>query len=228
MSDQNVTDATTDDTNVDKGTEEESPAISTKSDESAEKDKETKEESETTDESKEEGKEEGKEEPEKEGAPDDYGDFELPEGYTLNEESKDMVVTLAKELDLTKTQAQKMVDKYIEASVASAKAQDDANLKAWEETKVAWESELKKEWGDSYESNNKLVDKTIERFFTTKEAKEYVDQSGFNLTPHIKRAFVLIGSKISEDTFVPPGNKGEQDLEKVKKYSELLPQGIQT
>lgn len=223
MTEEKVTDATTDDTNADKGTEEESPAISTKSDESAEKDKETKEEAETKDESKEKGKEES----EKEGAPEDYGDFALPKDYTLPEESRDLVVSLAKELDLTKPQAQKMVDKYIEASVAATKVQDDASLKAWGETKVGWESELKKEWGDNFESNNKLVDKTIERFFTTTEAKEYVDQSGFNLNPHIKRAFALIGSKISEDTFVP-ADEGVQDPENIKKYSDLLPQGIQT
>jgi hypothetical protein len=74
-----------------------------------------------------------------EPAPTDYGDFTVPEGITLTQESLDTAKGLFKEAGLSKETAQKFMDMHTAA--VKAMAEGPANL--WKETQETWVEELR-------------------------------------------------------------------------------------
>jgi hypothetical protein len=73
------------------------------------------------------------------GAPTDYGDFTVPEGITLTQESLDAAKALFKDSGLSKDQAQRFMDMHTAA--VKAMAEGPANL--WRETQETWIEELR-------------------------------------------------------------------------------------
>jgi len=72
-------------------------------------------------------------------APAEYAEFTVPEGSTLDSESATEFKSLAKELDLTQEQAQKLLD-FGGAKIA---AQLSAPYKAFSELQTKWQGEIK-------------------------------------------------------------------------------------
>ncbi|MGO9170022.1 MAG: hypothetical protein ACLP56_24415 [Candidatus Sulfotelmatobacter sp.] len=72
-------------------------------------------------------------------APEEYAEFKLPEGTTLDEQSATEFKGLAKELDLTQEQAQKLLD----FGGGKIRAQIEAPYKLWAETQTKWQAEVK-------------------------------------------------------------------------------------
>lgn len=85
------------------------------------------------------GKEPAKPEDKPAGAPTDYGDFTVPEGITLTQESLDQAKTLFKDAGLSKESAQRFMDMHTAA--VKAMAEGPANL--WRETQETWIEELR-------------------------------------------------------------------------------------
>lgn len=85
-------------------------------------------------------------------APAEYAEFTLPEGTTLDEQSATEFKGLAKELDLTQEQAQKLLD----FDGGKIRAQVEAPYKLWAETQTKWQAEVKADpeiGGTKYESS---------------------------------------------------------------------------
>jgi hypothetical protein len=72
-------------------------------------------------------------------APAEYAEFTVPEGTALDEQTATEFKGLAKELDLTQEQAQKLLD----FGGGKLRAQIEAPYKLWAETQAKWQAEVK-------------------------------------------------------------------------------------
>ncbi len=86
------------------------------------------------------------------GAPESYGEFKFPEGVTASEGDLKSFHELAKELDLSQEQAQKLVDLETQRMGDMQKAQQEAVVKHLEGVKTEWVEGTKKAWGDDFDA----------------------------------------------------------------------------
>ena len=134
------------------------------------------------------------------GAPESYADFKVPEGLTYDAASAGDFLTVAKELNLTQDQAQKLVDLYGNRMLTMQNA-PKAQSEAWykESTKLYKTEELD------------LANKTLSRF-ADKEFIELLANTGLSNHPKMIGLFKSIGEQISEGKFIdatPPGSSGK-------------------
>jgi hypothetical protein len=130
-------------------------------------------------------------------APEQYADFTTPEGIEVSPEFREQFKQLAKELDLTQEQAQKLIDldaKRALAQAEAAKTQSDA----W----FAQTQSDKEIGGDNLRANAAVAATALDKFGTP-ELKTLLQETGLILHPEIVRAFYRAGKAISEDTIVP-------------------------
>lgn len=133
-------------------------------------------------------------------APDEYADFDIPEGVTVNDDDLTAFRALAKDMNLTQEQAQKLVTMQTEA----VQRQQDA----WQAQQEQWVEGLKsdKEFGgNKFSENVAVASKALEQFGTP-ELKEALDASGYGNHPELVRVFYRIGKAISEDGGVSGGD----------------------
>ena len=131
-------------------------------------------------------------------SPDEY-DIKPPEnlndiGLEWNEESAKAFANKAHELGLTNKQAQDLVNWHNEITVSSLKSADEQIGMEYEKAT----QELKKEWGNAYESNVKLVDTFIGKLGLS----ELVINKGLANDPTFIKAMRGIAMKTSEDKFI--------------------------
>ena len=148
-----------------------------------------------------------------EGAPENYEDFKLPEGVEANKELTEAFVPIAKDLNLTQEQAQKLVDLQVEQSQRDAKATEEA----WATTKNEWETAAKADeeiGGEKLEEQIGLAKKALDKF-GTKELMEALEITGTGSHPEFLRVFARVGKAISEDAIISGKEQsGELSLEK--------------
>ena len=77
------------------------------------------------------------------GAPEKYSDFKLPEGLELSPEVVTEVSSLFKEMNLSQTQAQKLVDFHSKTLSETAAAVSKTNMDGWLAQKATWKTEIK-------------------------------------------------------------------------------------
>ena len=73
-----------------------------------------------------------------EGAPDKYEDFKAPEGFEIDKEAIAKALPMFKELGLSQTNAQRLVDFYAEQSKQAA----EAPFKLWADTQKEWRDKV--------------------------------------------------------------------------------------
>lgn len=95
---------------------------------------------------------------EKQGAPEAYEEFKVPEGMPYDTEAAQEFGELAKELNLTQDQAQKLVDTYAKKQAS----RHDSLVKHLETMKESWVGDIKKEWGDSFDKQAAMAAKGAE------------------------------------------------------------------
>ena len=127
------------------------------------------------------------------GAPEQYGDFALPEGM---ESPTDEFKTWAKSQNMTQEVAQSAVDFYTKTIVPQQQAAQEAQVEAWGK-----ESETKHGKAGIEAANNALGR------FSTPEFKEFLNKTGLGNHPDMIGIFKEINAKISESGFVE-GQKG--------------------
>lgn len=130
------------------------------------------------------------------GAPDKYEAFKLPEGLTLDTAVTAKFTGLAKELNLSQEQAQKLIDLQSELVINSGKAQ----VEAFAKTVAAWKDQTLKELGSDADKKLSIAAKT-KVLFGTKELINLLDESGLGNHPEVVKFFIKIGEKVSEDKF---------------------------
>lgn len=127
------------------------------------------------------------------GAPDKY-EFNAPEGKNFSPEVLASFSEVAKELNLSQDNAQKVIDK-----IGNGLADKQAAMVT--EARTAWVESAKadKEFGgDALEENLSVAKKALDTFGSD-ELKTLLKESGLGDHPEIIRVFYRAGKAISED-----------------------------
>lgn len=129
------------------------------------------------------------------GAPEKY-DFSMPEGYQADPAVMEKFQGIARELNLTQEQAQKLVALDAERVAASGEAQKAQFAQQVE----AWVGELKNDktfGGANFDGNVKIAQKAMADFGSP-ELKQMLETSGLGSHPEVVRLFHRIGQQLSE------------------------------
>lgn len=172
-------------------------------------DPEKPEESKATDDGKQEEKKgDGK----PDGAPEKY-EFTAAEGVDLDTEALKDFEPVARELNLTNEQAQKLVDAYpkILAGVQQRQAE------AWQAQTEEWAATVKADkeiGGDKLTANLGVAQRALDTFGTP-ELKEYLNGTGLGNHPELVKAFIKVGKAMSEDGMVTGKESGQRSAAEV-------------
>lgn len=150
-----------------------------------------------------EGTKEKTETPKTQGAPESYADFKLPEGVEQNEAMLTEFRGLAKELNLSQEQAQKLVD--LQAKMTKGHA--DATQAQWKETVDNWKKETLQSLGANYKEELAFAAKSRDRF-ASPELRQLLDETGLSNHKAVLSMFIQLGKTISEDSFVDRNGAG--------------------
>ena len=142
----------------------------------------------------------------KAGAPEEYVDFTVPEGTEIDKDMIEAFKPVAKELNLTQEQAQKLVD----LQVKNREAETEAQREAFKQVRAEWVKEAREDpeiGGAKFEENVGVAVKTL-RFFGSDKLIALLETSGLGDHPEVIRVFHSIGSKFGEDRMVVDGEEG--------------------
>lgn len=147
-----------------------------------------------------------------EGAPEKY-EFQAGEGVELDTEALKDFEPVARDLNLTNEQAQKLVDAYpkILAGVQQRQAE------AWQAQTEQWAADVKADkeiGGDKLITNLSAAQRALDQFGTP-ELKEYLEGTGLGNHPELVKAFIKIGKAMSEDGMVDGSNQGQRSAAEV-------------
>lgn len=154
--------------------------------------------------------EKAEKEQKQEGAPEKY-EFTAGEGAELDTEALKDFEPVARDLNLTNEQAQKLVEAYpkILAGVQQRQAE------AWQAQTEQWAADVKADkeiGGDKLTANLSAAQRALEQFGDP-ELKEYLDTTGLGNHPALVKAFIKVGKAMSEDKVVTGGHEsGGSDL----------------
>lgn len=147
-----------------------------------------------------------------EGAPEKY-EFTAAEGVDLDTEALKDFEPVARELNLTNEQAQKLVDAYpkILAGVQQRQAE------AWQAQTEEWAATVKADkeiGGDKLTANLGVAQRALDTFGTP-ALKEYLNGTGLGNHPELVKAFVKVGKAMSEDGVVTGKESGQRSAAEV-------------
>lgn len=148
---------------------------------------------------------EGNKKPEQK-APEKYEDFALPEGTELDTELMGEFTSIAKELELTQEQAQKLAELGGKIALKAGGPGEEAII---EQAKQTWGRETladKEIGGDMLAENLSVAKKTLDTFGTP-ALKELLNKSGMGNHPEVIRLFLKVGKQISDDKVLVSGNR---------------------
>lgn len=134
------------------------------------------------------------------GAPEAYEDFAAPEGVALDADAVGEFKALAKELNLSQADAQRVVD-LGPKMMATWQAKQAEQMS---ETVAQWATDTKADkeiGGDKLDENLAVARKTLDTFGSP-ELKTLLNESGLGNHPELIRLLTKAGKAISEDSFV--------------------------
>jgi hypothetical protein len=132
------------------------------------------------------------------GAPESY-EFAPPEGTNLDAGVMDAFTEIAKELDLSQTAAEKVLNKMAPVLAERSQAQIKQAQQQWIESSI----KDKEFGGDKLEENLSVAMKAMDAF-ATPELRQLLNESGLGNHPEIIRMMYRAGKAISEDRYVGP------------------------
>ncbi|EPJ2979049.1 peptidase [Klebsiella pneumoniae] len=147
-----------------------------------------------------------------EGAPEKY-EFQAGEGVELDAEALKDFEPVARELNLTNEQAQKLVDAYPKILAGVQQRQADA----WQAQTEEWAATVKADkeiGGDKLTANLGVAQRALDTFGTP-ELKEYLNGTGLGNHPELVKAFVKVGKAMSEDGVVTGKESGQRSAAEV-------------
>ncbi|EMG2396704.1 peptidase [Klebsiella pneumoniae] len=147
-----------------------------------------------------------------EGAPEKYG-FQAGEGVELDAEALKDFEPVARELNLTNEQAQKLVDAYPKILAGVQQRQADA----WQAQTEEWAATVKADkeiGGDKLTANLGVAQRALDTFGTP-ALKEYLNGTGLGNHPELVKAFVKVGKAMSEDGVVTGKESGQRSAAEV-------------
>lgn len=148
-----------------------------------------------------------------EGAPEKY-EFKAGEGVELDQEALKDFEPLARELNLTNEQAQKMVDLYSGKILPMVQKQQ---AEAWQKQTEGWAEAVKADkeiGGANLTSSISTAQRALETFGSP-ELKEYLNTTGLGNHPELIKVFVKVGKAMSEDGMVTGKESGQRTAAEV-------------
>jgi len=142
----------------------------------------------------------------KQGAPESYADFKLPENITADAELLGEFKTTAKELNLSQEAAQRLVDLQVKHVQKIA----DGLLTDFNTTVSGWKKETKEDLGANYKQELTFAGKAIDTFCTPEQGKALraiLGDSGVGNHKEVVKFFIAVGKAISEDKLVKGTSK---------------------
>lgn len=140
------------------------------------------------------------------GAPEAY-DFNFSDGYNVDTETLGKFTELAKGLDLTQEDAQKVMDLAVENMANAQKIQEQAWLKQREE----WAKDIKADkdfGGEKFNETMERAKRSIANFFG-EDVLTFLDATGYGDHPGLLKGLAKIDMAVGEDKIVD-GKPSEQ------------------
>lgn len=149
-----------------------------------------------------------------EGAPKEYEEFKVPDGFELDAEVTKEVGTLFKGMNLTQDNAQKLVDFY----VAKTQEANEAPFKLWQDTQDKWINEVKadKEIGGKLDEVKSTISKAIDSLgdpTLSTAFRQVLDYTGAGNNLHFIKGLYKLASQLTEGGHVAgkgPSEGGQQ------------------
>ncbi len=141
----------------------------------------------------------------KQGAPEKYTDFIMPEGMTLDKDTAEKAMALFKEMNLSQEQAQKLVTLQAE----NAKALNEAILQGYQQQVNEWKDSSIKLYGAKSQEEFAVAAQAINRFGTP-ELRAILNETGLGNHPELVKFFVQVGHAIKEDNPADGKRVGEK------------------
>lgn len=148
-----------------------------------------------------------------EGAPEKY-EFKPAEGQELDTSALEQFEPIARDLNLTNEQAQKMVDLYGTKIMPMVQQQQ---AEAWQKTTEQWAADVKADkeiGGDKLTANLSSAQRALD-LFGSPELKEYLEGTGLGNHPELVKTFIKIGKAMSEDGMVSGKETGQRSAAEV-------------
>ena len=148
-----------------------------------------------------------------EGAPEKY-EFKPAEGQELDTAALEQFEPIARELNLTNEQAQKIVDLYGTKIMPMVQKQQ---AEAWQAQTEEWAATVKADkeiGGDKLTANLGVAQRALDTFGTP-ELKEYLNGTGLGNHPELVKAFIKVGKAMSEDGMVTGKESGQRSAAEV-------------
>jgi antitoxin component of RelBE/YafQ-DinJ toxin-antitoxin module len=158
--------------------------------------------------------------PKGEGAPTEYAKFTVPDGYELDEGVAKEATVIFKEMNLSQTQAQKLVDFY------TAKTNESVNqpYELWQETQDKWVKEVKSDpiLGPKLNEVKVTISRAIDGLGDPKLAQDFraaMDYTGAGNNPAFIRAFYKLAQMVTEGGHVAGGGPSPESQ---KRAGEIM------
>lgn len=154
---------------------------------------------------------------EPQGAPETYEEFKMPEGIQIDAKALESFTPIAKELNLTQDQAQKLVDVYAQ----QVEALHAAQVQQMVETRRGWREQVENDQEIGGAKVNENVGQAIMALsrYATPELRQALEESGLGDHPEMVRFCYRVGKALAEDQ-MPTGNTPVP--ERKKSAAELL------
>ena len=136
----------------------------------------------------------GQEQQKEEGAPEQYGEFTLPEGYEFEGEAKDEVLAAFKEMNLSQAKAQRLMDTHVRFL---EKFKENVN-RGIEAQIQQWKDEVRSR--PSYNEERGYAARAMRVMCTTPEEKAVFSDGQLANNPAVWSMMVKVGRLLSEDT----------------------------
>ena len=150
----------------------------------------------------------------KDGAPETYETFNLPDGVEMDTAALDSFVPMAKQLGLSQEDAQALVDYEAKRVGEFVTSQETA----WNDMQTEWRTATQSDkeiGGPAFDQSLAHAKKFLGAYGTT-ELIETLDSTGMGNHPEIIRAFSRAGKAMSEDTLsiggVSTNKKSPEDI----------------
>lgn len=150
------------------------------------------------------------------GAPEKYGDFNVPDGVVVRPDMLEKTETIARELNLSQAGAQKLIDLAPELSQAMA----DAQQEHWDTVVSNWESSIKEDpnfGGPKFDETMERAKRVLNEHGND-ALKTFLEETRFGSNPDLIKLLAKIDQKMGEDKLVDGKPSGVQE----KSAAEIL------
>lgn len=153
------------------------------------------------------------------GAPEKYEDFKVADGLELAPEVMGEFSKWAKSNNISQEAAQQLIDLQGKLAGAESEGRAERLQQALDAQRTGWEAQIKSDpefGGDKFPATMETASKAMQAFGTP-ELRMLLNESGIGSHPELVKLFHRMGTALTEDKMVLPGNQvaapGEKSIE---------------